>query len=65
MVWEWVNEYGSGIGAVAGVLATLVAILALTSAARDSKARSQPMIAAEFRPSADSNVCLSRRGRLR
>lgn len=56
MVWEWVNEYGSGIGAVAGVLAALVAILALMSAAWDSKARSQPMIAAEFRPSADNDT---------
>ena len=47
--WTWINEYGSAIGAVAGVVAALVAIIALISAALDSKARSQPMIAAEFR----------------
>lgn len=54
-VWSWINEYGSAIGAVAGVLAAFVAIAALISAAWDSKARSQPMIAAEFRPTTDSD----------
>lgn len=53
--WTWINEYGSAIGAVAGVVAALVAIIALISAALDSKARSQPMIAAEFRPAVDSD----------
>ncbi|MCS6553988.1 hypothetical protein NYQ31_09780 [Curtobacterium flaccumfaciens] len=55
LVWDWINEYGSAIGAVAGVVAALVAILALISAALDSKARSQPMVTAEFRPAPDSD----------
>lgn len=54
-VWEWTNDYGSAIGAVAGVVAAIVAIAALVSTAQDSKARSQPMIAAEFRPAPDSD----------
>lgn len=53
--WNWINEYGTAIGAVAGVVAALVAIIALISAAWDSKARSQPMIAAEFRAAPDSD----------
>ena len=54
-LWEWINTNGSGIGAVAGVVAAIVAVLALWSAAADTRARSQPMIAAEFRPAVDSN----------
>jgi uncharacterized protein (DUF58 family) len=57
-VWNWVNDYGSAIGAVAGVIAAFVAIVALVSAAQDSKARSQPMVAAEFRPAPDSDSSL-------
>ncbi len=53
--WNWINDYGTAIGAVAGVVAAIVAIIALISAALDSKARSQPMIAAEFRPAPDSD----------
>ena len=54
MVWDWINDYGTAIGAVAGVVAALVAIVAFISAASDSKARSQPMITAEFRAAPDS-----------
>ena len=55
LVWDWINEYGSAIGAAAGVVAAIVAIFALISAASDSKARSHPMVTAEFRPAPDSD----------
>jgi len=46
------------VGAVAGVVAAIVAMLALASAASDSKARSQPRVTAEFRPAAESDVTM-------
>lgn len=55
-LWEWIDFYGDGLGAVAGISAALVAILALVSAASDSRARSQPMITAELRPAVDSDT---------
>lgn len=41
---------------MAGVAAALVAVFALFSATFDSRARSQPMVTAEFRLSAESDV---------
>lgn len=55
-VWEWINFYGSGIGAVAGVGAAVIAILTLVSAALDNRARSQPMITAEFKAAPESDT---------
>jgi len=53
--WDWINEYGSAIGAVAGAVAAVAAVYALISAALDSRARSQPMVTAEFRPAIHSD----------
>lgn len=47
--WDWVNDYGAAIGAVATVLAVIVAIASLAAAAKDNRARSRPMVIAEFR----------------
>ena len=55
-VWDWINQYGSGIGAIAGVMAAIVAMIALLSAALDSRARSQPMMTAEFRLAPNSDT---------
>lgn len=58
MVWDWINNYGTAIGAVASVVAALVAIVAVISATSNSKARSQPMITAEFRAAPDSETSI-------
>jgi hypothetical protein len=54
-LWSWVNENGSALGAIAGITATVVAVMALRSSAADNRARSQPMVTAEFRPAPDSD----------
>lgn len=54
MFWDWINDYAAAIGAVTGAVAAIVAIVTLTSTASSSKARSQPMVTAEFRPAPDS-----------
>jgi len=55
-IWDWINSYGAGIGALAGVIAAIVAVFALISAASDSRARSQPMITAEFRAAPENDI---------
>lgn len=40
-MWEWINFYGSGLGAIAGIAAAVVAILALLSAAFDTGIQSK------------------------
>ena len=52
---EWFDYYGDGLGAMAGIAAAVVAILALASAAFDNRARSQPMVTAELRPAVDND----------
>lgn len=52
-VWKWINENGSAMGVLAGGTATVVAVMALRSSAVDNRARSQPMVTAEFRAALD------------
>lgn len=54
-LFGWINFYGDGLGAIAGIAAALVAMAALVSAAFDSRARSQPMVTAELRPAVDND----------
>lgn len=56
--WVWLNENGSGLGALAAVAAAVVAIIAIVNTARDTRARSQPAVTAEFRiaPDSDSTI---------
>ena len=57
-MWEWVNDYGTGLGALAAVAAALIAVVALSSTARDSRTRTQPMVTADFRPPAHSDSAI-------
>jgi hypothetical protein len=52
---EWFDYYGDGLGAMAGIAAAIVAIVALVSAAFDTRARSQPMVTAELRPAVNND----------
>jgi hypothetical protein len=54
--WSWINDNGSGLGAIAAVAAAVIAILAIIRTAADNRERSQPMMTAEFRVSPDSDT---------
>ncbi|GAA6527958.1 hypothetical protein [Intrasporangium sp. DVR] len=53
--WEWINSNGVGLSAAATVLTAAVAMVALRQAANDSRARSRPMLVAEFRRAENSH----------
>jgi hypothetical protein len=57
-VWDWINDYGAGIGAVATAATAVIAIIAVLATSFDSRARSQPMVAAEFRTAPDSDTTI-------
>jgi len=54
-LWKWINDSGSGIGAVAGVAAAVIAIWGIVKATRDNRARSQPAMSVELRLAEDSD----------
>ena len=53
-LWSWLNSNGGAVSTVATVLTALVAIGALYAAARDSRERSRPYLAAELHPAPNS-----------
>ncbi|WP_169165118.1 hypothetical protein [Cellulomonas taurus] len=55
-LWSWLNANGGTITTIATVITALVAIGALIAAARDSRERSRPYLAAELFPAPRSNV---------
>lgn len=58
-VWQWLVDNGPGVSAVAAALASIVAIVTLLRASMDSRARSRPVIIAEFRPDPESDSTFS------
>jgi len=58
--WDWINEYGAGLAAIAAVVTGAVAVVALVQTVRDSKERSRPYVIAELRliPYAASTLSL-------
>lgn len=57
-LWSWLNANGGAISTIATVVTALVAIGALLAAARDSRERSRPYLAAEFLPSQKSTTAV-------
>jgi hypothetical protein len=57
-MWDWINDYGAGIGAIATIATAIIAIIAVLATSSDSRARSQPMVAAEFRTAPDSDTTI-------
>lgn len=53
-VWSWLNANGGAVSTIATVITALVAIGALYAAARDSRERSRPYLAAELVPARNS-----------
>lgn len=54
-MWEWLNVNGAGMSALAAVVTALIAIVALSQTARDSRERSRPMMVAEFQLAANND----------
>lgn len=59
-LWEWLGLNAASVSALAAGLTATVAVLALLSTARDSRARTDPIVTAEFRipPDSDSTIDL-------
>ena len=53
--WEWINQNGTGLGAMAAIIAASVAAWSLLNTALDSRERTRPMVTAELSPSPDSD----------
>lgn len=58
-LWSWLNANGGTITTVATVITALVAIGALYAAARDSRERSRPYVAAELFPAPKSTASIA------
>ena len=54
-VWQWINDNGTGLGAMAAVITAVIAGGALRATANDSRDRSRPMVVAEFLPAEHSD----------
>ena len=57
-LWQWINDNGSGLSAIAAISTGVVAIIALRSAAMDSRERTRPYVVAEFRRAENSHSAI-------
>jgi hypothetical protein len=60
-MWQWFNDNGSGLAAVAAIITGLVAIWAIVNAKQDSRDRSRPVVIVELgiHPDADLTITLT------
>lgn len=58
VAWAWMQANSAGVSALATAATAVIAIMALVSAAQDSRARSRPMVLAEFRRAVNSDSAI-------
>jgi hypothetical protein len=54
--FEWINDHGDGLSAMAAIATGVIAITALRASARDSADRSRPVVVAEFQLATESDT---------
>lgn len=57
-MWDWMNDYGAALSALAAIGTAVIAVFTLLRAVRDSRDRTRPYMVAELRLAKDSGTAI-------